>query len=389
MKKDRSIRFGLNYVPSQKWYYCWNDWSDDEIAADFDAMAALEIDHVRVMLVWPWFQPNPQVISEAHLDRLRSLMQIAAERNIDVLVCALTGWLSGYYFIPPNVTPLDVFRSPGVIDQIHVYFSSLLSVLREFTNFLGIDLGNEINMLAPDLPAREGDAWAYDLTMWLRRHMAGKWIVNGVDHQPWFMGKSFSSRHLIECYDVITLHAWPLFTSCLMRGGLTDPPACELSGFLTRMCRHMMTEMGQQKPIWIQEFGCSCEWGSLSEQEIYLRRSVENAIKAGATLFTWWCSHEIDPRYRFGSLEYDLGLLSTSNRPKPLANVFRSLIDEFADVPVSGFPEPDFDFGEHFSPRVTQHFDDVDGQEQNLSTTTWAAFQRFLDGERVGRSISG
>src|SRR4051794_33661198 len=29
-------RFGVNYVPSLNWYYCWNNWQPSSIARDLD-----------------------------------------------------------------------------------------------------------------------------------------------------------------------------------------------------------------------------------------------------------------------------------------------------------------------------------------------------------------
>src|SRR5690242_11104142 len=94
-------RFGVNYVPSRNWYYCWNDWDASAVAHDFDRIAEVGADHLRIMLVWPWFQPNPRVVSQGHLDRLEELLRLAAERKLDVLATLYTGWLSGYRFTPP------------------------------------------------------------------------------------------------------------------------------------------------------------------------------------------------------------------------------------------------------------------------------------------------
>jgi hypothetical protein len=52
-------RFGVNYTPSRRWWFCWNDWDADSIQRDLDAIAALGADHLRLLLIWPYFQPNP------------------------------------------------------------------------------------------------------------------------------------------------------------------------------------------------------------------------------------------------------------------------------------------------------------------------------------------
>ena len=97
---DRLLRhrFGVNYVPSRNWYFCWNDWKPQDIARDFDRIAEIGADHVRIMLLWPWFQPNPQFVSPAHLDRLEELMRLAAQRKLDVLVTIFTANLLGVFF---------------------------------------------------------------------------------------------------------------------------------------------------------------------------------------------------------------------------------------------------------------------------------------------------
>ena len=71
-------RFGVNYTPSHNWWFCWNDWDPSPIQRDLDAIAALGADHLRIMLVWPFFQPNPKWVSTAHLARLDQLLTLMA-----------------------------------------------------------------------------------------------------------------------------------------------------------------------------------------------------------------------------------------------------------------------------------------------------------------------
>jgi endo-1,4-beta-mannosidase len=377
----RTYRFGLNYVPSKRWYYCWNDWNASEIAEDLDAIAALGVDHLRVMVIWPFFQPNPTYVSDAHLARLKELMELARERNLDVFLSPLTGWLSGFRLLPPNVEPEAIFRSETILEQEIRYFEALTKIAATHDNFLGFDLGNEINVLAQELPLSVGDAWGEKITKALRLQVPGKWIVNGVDHHPWFTGRTFSPQHLVTAYDAVSIHAWSKFTSCLERGGLADPPSLNLSAFLTHLCRHLMARAGVSKPVWIQEFGCSDLWGDESSKAIYMRQSIVRAIQAGATWFTWWCSHDVERRYRFDPLEYDLGLFTTGNQAKPLAGVYRELIQEYASAPVitplpsnEALPEIEADF----SPMTLKRLPPEEEANQPLETTTWRLFDNYL-----------
>src|SRR5579871_3746949 len=92
-------RFGVNYTPSRNWWFCWNDWDAGSIARDLDAIAGLGADHLRIMLVWPFFQPNPNWVSGAHLERLDQLLSLMEQRKLDALVTVFTGQLSGWFFL--------------------------------------------------------------------------------------------------------------------------------------------------------------------------------------------------------------------------------------------------------------------------------------------------
>lgn len=368
MSVSRVIRFGLNYVPSRRWYYCWNDWERDAIARDFDAIAALGVDHLRVQLIWPWFQPNPSVVSEAHLARLSELMDLAAERRLDVFLCLLTGWLSGYRFLPPDVEARDIFLKEEVFHRCGIFFSAVADVVRKRENFLGFDLGNEINVIAGDLSVQAGDAWGKKITHRLRQLvLPHHWIVNGTDHQPWFRGKTFSAEHLARDYDAVTIHAWPKFTGCLQRGGLADPPSLHLARFLCLLASRFAAP--SSRPLWIQEFGCSGLWGSPAEQIRYMEATVSLAAMSGVAVFTWWCSHDIDPAYRFDPLEYDLGLLTTANQRKPLADVYARLIGEYAHF--ASLDTSDLAW-------IPSGFQPGPSHESTLSSSTWQLFDRYL-----------
>jgi hypothetical protein len=78
----------------------------------------------------------------------------------------------------------------------------------------------------------------------------------------------------------------------------------------------------------------------------FMERSIRSAAAAGATWFTWWCSHDISRGFCLEQLEYTLGLMTVENRPKPQAQTFRNLAEEFrakspADVRSdAGVPAP-------------------------------------------------
>lgn len=334
MDRFLTHRFGVNYVPSRNWYYSWNDFDPDSIARDMDALAGLSMDHIRLHTIWPWFQPNPATVSEAHLTRLRCVVELAGERGLDVWVAAFNGWLSGFAFVPPYLT-VDSFYREEAWDAQSRYLSAMAQALGDCPNFGGFDLGNEMNCCWRTQDLAEGDRWMARAFAECRAVSPQGVHVNGLDHQPWLWPSCFSPKALAEEQEIVPLHSWAFYTGAFERGGPLGAPSVHLLRTMAALVRSYAGD--PCKPVWMQEFGASLEWMTQEEAPRFMEASVRHGIEGGISWFTWWCSHDIDPRYQFISLEYDLGLLDLDNKPKPQALLFRDLAREMAGRPVA-FP---------------------------------------------------
>ncbi len=320
-----AYRFGVNYTPTRQWWYCWNDFDAGAIARDLDGIAALEADHIRIMLLWPSFQPNPWVVSQAHLDRLATLMELAGARGLDVCVSVFVGWLSGYSFKPPFQHD-DNFFTPGDTRKAQVLFlERVAETLRSFSNFLGIDLGNELNCCWHSDKLAVGDGWHDDVLALAARLLPEGVHVNGVDHNPWFQPTTFSPANLARSQQIIALHCWTFFTGALQQSGgdVLAAPSIHLPAAMAALARAYANDAA--KPIWVQEFGMSEEWTDVANIPRFLEDTIMSSISAGVSWFTWWCSHDLDPDYSFHSLEYPMGLLTREQQLKPYGATFREL----------------------------------------------------------------
>ena len=325
-------RFGVNYVPSKNWYYCYNNWNASDIRADLEAVANLGADHIRMMLIWPWFQPNPSYISEQHLSHLNDMLGIAAEMELDVLVTLYNGWLSGYGFLPPFLLDEPFYTAPAWQKAQLFYLQGVSQVAMTHDNFLGFDLGNEINCCWETTPA-VGDVWMKNIFQAMKKLCPGRIHVNGVDHKPWFTENSFSPEALLAEQSIIPLHCWPFWTGAGKYGGPLDTPYTHLTAGMAALARAYGNT--PEKPIWAQEFGVCSE--EMPEEDVprWLETSVTVAIAQGVSWFTWWCSHDVDPRFEFHPFEYHLGLLTQENRLKPQGEVFKELAQAYRGKAVS------------------------------------------------------
>jgi len=321
-------RFGVNYTPTRSWWYCWNDFQTDAIAQDLDTIAELGADHIRIMLIWPYFQPNPQEVSKAHLDRLETLMVLAKERQLDVCVSLFVGWLSGYAFKPSFQSNSSFYQlSKSQVHQEH-YVKSVAEVLKSHDNFLGLDLGNELNCCWNTDNLDIGDQWNSHMLKLANQCLDGI-HVNGVDHNPWFQPTTFSPKGLAETQKIIPLHCWTLFTGMLDRANRNcfDPRCLHLPEAMAALARSYAGDA--RKPIWIQEYGMSEDWTETKNIPRFLEESTLNAIDSGVSWFTWWSSHDLDRKYKFHPLEYSLGLITHDQKTKPQGHAFKKLAETY------------------------------------------------------------
>jgi hypothetical protein len=330
-------RFGVNYTPSRSGYYCYNDWRLDAIARDLDRVAEIGADHIRAMVIWPWFQPNPKVVSTAHLDRLDQLMRCAGERGLDVQPCLYTGWLSGYHFNPDFYQDEPFYTSAKWADAQDRYLAAVAARMRDHPNFLGFDIGNEMDWGWRGAPI-EADRWMKGVFQRMRDLYPDKIHVNGVSHAPWFADTTFSAQALVTEQPIVALHCWPFWTGAGRLGGPLDDPYTRLSAGMAALARGL--GQAPRKPIWIQEFGvCALEMPQ-ADLSTWLETSVSHAIDNGVSWFTWWASHDISRNYDFQPFEYGLGLMTNDNQIKEQGRTFRRLADHYRGKSVTRPQDP-------------------------------------------------
>jgi endo-1,4-beta-mannosidase len=334
-------RFGVNYTPSHSWWFCWNDWNADPIRRDLDAIAALGADHLRVMLVWPFFQPNPKWVSTAHLERLDQLIGLMRQQRLDALVTVFTGQLSGWYFLPPFNRLSDGFYTEKLMWDAQEHFvRELARVMKPHANVIGFDFGNELNTCW-QAPLAAGDAWMARMFALMNEVLPGRLHVNGVDHHPWFEDDTFSPRALAAARFPV-MHCYPYWTGAVKYGGATDAPSVKLLAGMAALIRAYAGT--QQKPVWAGEFNTCIEELPEKGQAAWLEQSVLAAIEQGVSWFSYWDSHDVDRKFAFNPLEYSLGLMTNDGRVKEQGRVFKELAATYrvkaVVFPKGSAPEP-------------------------------------------------
>ncbi|MGB7189906.1 MAG: cellulase family glycosylhydrolase [Acidobacteriaceae bacterium] len=324
-------RFGVNYTPSHNWWFCWNDWQTDPIERDLDAIAALGADHMRILLIWPDFQPNATWVSGAHLDRLSQLLTMMETRRLDAVVTVFTGQLSGQFFLPPFHTARSGFYTdPAMWNAQELFVRELARTIHPHANVIGFDLGNELNTCWTAEPA-QGDAWMTRMFALMDEAAPGRLNVNGVDEQPWFERTTFSPEAL-AAQRLPAIHCYPWWTGALKYGGPMDPPSTQLVAAMATLARAYMRD--HRRPVWAEEFNTCIASLTEAQQAEWLQMTVLSAKDAGVNWFTYWDSHDLNRKFAFNPVEYTLGLLTNDGKVKEQGKMFRELARAYGGKPV-------------------------------------------------------
>ncbi len=316
-------RFGVNYTPSHNWWFCWNDWDPSPIEKDLDAIASLNADHLRIMLIWPYFQPNLTWVDPLMLDRLHQLLTMMSQRRLDALITVFTGQLSGWFFLPPfNLPNAGFYTDPKIRAAQLLFIRKIAAVVHDHPNVIGLDLGNELNTCW-HAPTSDGDAWMDWIFAQIDKAMPGHLNVNGVDQQPWFRNTTFSPAALVANQRMPVMHCYPYWSGALKYGGPMDPPSIKLLAAMATLIRSYAGK--PQTPVWAGEFNTCIASLTQSQQGQWLERAVLAAIDQGVNWFSYWDSHDLNPKFTFNSVEYTLGLLTNDGQVKDQGRVFREL----------------------------------------------------------------
>lgn len=328
----RGLRFGANYTPSQSWMFSWMQLDLDEVRRDFEGLAGLGLDHVRLMPLWPQLQPNRTWVRPQAVEDVRAVVDAATEFGLDASVDALQGHLSSFDFVPAWLDTWhrrNMFTDPDAVAGQALLVRSLAEGLADRPNFLGLTLGNELNQFSGDPHPSPMRADAGQVTSWLDTLLdAAEAAAPGKEHlhsaydAVWYLdGHPFTPAHASRAGALTSIHSW-VFNGTAQRYGSRSFETDHHAEYLIELSRAFATD--RDRPIWLQEVGAPLNCMTAEEAPGFLEATVRSAATT-ANLWgvTWWCSHDVPRRFGdFPELEYTLGLVDSQRRPKATGRRF-------------------------------------------------------------------
>jgi len=173
--KDQPFILGVNYWPRQTAMFMWRQFDNSSIKEDMATISDLGFSCVRIFPLWEHFQPKPKIVPPARLDQLVEFLEMAGDRNLNVMVTLFTGHMNGLNWLPPwmllastersqyQVFSMDKVRTNKIMNQYvdSEVIEAQIFFLRELTNAVSghpalyaWNLGNEPSLWSIP-PARQ------------------------------------------------------------------------------------------------------------------------------------------------------------------------------------------------------------------------------------------
>lgn len=330
------LRWGANYTPSENWFHSWQDLNIDSVKADFESLAKLGLDHVRIFPLWPLLQPNRSLIRAAGIADVGRVVDAAGEFGLAVSVDGLQGHLSSFDFLPSWITSWhrrNMYTDAQVIEAESALIAALASEVTSRPNVLGMTLGNETNQFAverhPDqqatTPAQMGE-WITTLLKGLDHIWPDGTHQHSFDDNAWFVDSCpVTPTHAATLGDLTTVHSW-VFVAVARLFPEGHPARTLFADYLVQLAAAYATDPA--RPIWLQEIGAPYPAVPFEGAADFLENSLRPVLDTPNLWgVTWWCSHDVSRKLAdFPELEYTLGLLDADRKVKPAGQRLAELI---------------------------------------------------------------
>lgn len=373
---DQPFLLGVNYWPRRKAMYWWNDFDAGEVRDEFAMIRELNLDLVRIFLLWDDFQPAPNEIAREKIKHLTTVCDIAADAQLKLDVTFFTGHMSGPNWAPrwllgePRVeTTLQVvsqgrvvksgyrnfFTDAVALDAEKLLLRTIVGELKSHPALGMWNLGNEPDLFAQPPTYQAGRAWMREMTNVIRELDDAHPITCGLHVASLVRDNSLRVNEVYAETDVAVMHAYPMYADWA-RSPLD-------AWYVPFTCAAVSALCGKQTLM--EEFGgCTAprgepsqtwKWNAYgeprkqfmaSEEDLakYLHATLRNLHTVGATGALLWCfadyAQELWNRPPCDEARHErfFGLVRTDGSLKPHAEV----LEKFAATRPTIQPIPEW-----------------------------------------------
>lgn len=329
MDAERFV-LGVNYWPRSAAMGWWSRFDAAEVDDDFALLADLGMQVVRVFLLWDDWQPTPDVVSPACLQRFGRVADLAERHGLGLDVTFFTGHMSGPNWAPrwllhdgaPEPPPAvrqvvsggrvvaqgyrNPFHDPVALAAERLLLDTVVGSFRKHPAIWMWNLGNEPDLFAwPRTPAA-GRAWVADMTDRIKDLDPRHPVTCGLHVASLLEDNALRVHDVFEETDVAVMHAYPMYLPWARHDLDPDlvPFTCALVSAMTGKATLMeewggcTAPPGEPSQVWEwTSYGAPRRQFMASEEDLarYVEAVLPKLVDVGATGALLWCFADYHP----------------------------------------------------------------------------------------------
>ena len=235
MSEESRFLTGVNYWPRRKAMYWWSAFDPSEVADEFDVIASLGMDVVRIFLLWDDWQETPDTVSPARMADLGSVCDLAAERGLGLDVTFFTGHMSGPNWAPewlldaktrhpsPRVRQIvsggevidssyrNMFHDPIALAAERLLISTVVSEFAAHDAIWMWNLGNEPDLFAYPETADAGRRWVSEMSDLVRSFDPNHPVTTGLHVASLLENNGLRVDQVFAESDLAVMHGYPMY----------------------------------------------------------------------------------------------------------------------------------------------------------------------------------
>ncbi|WP_433289824.1 beta-galactosidase trimerization domain-containing protein [Pseudonocardia sp. CA-142604] len=326
---------GVDYHPSSAGCRIWTEWDPAAIAHDFERMAEAGLNTVRFFVFWRDFEPEPGCIDMDMLERLRQVVDAAAQANLACVISLFTIWMNGQLLDLPWRQGRSLWRDDDMLALEEKFATAVAREVGGCSNLLAFDLGDEIGCVDPVEAAastvEQIADWQTRLAAVLRLEAPNVLVLQANDASG-VLGPSPFGADNSAALDLIGIHGFPVWAPGSIESTLSFK-ATNLTPFLVRFASAYGVPF-------VDELG---SYGvDDATAAAYLRASAASAIGNGASGILVWCWQDIAAEaepYTDRPMERFAGLRRLDGSAKPAMREYSRIVGAATELAMRG-PRP-------------------------------------------------
>ena len=212
LERDGKAAFlvGANYIPPRDWLANLRTWDAPAVEADMAALERLGVRTIRWFPLWPLTQPDPDTIDETVLRRVDEVVRLAGRHHIDVQISPLTGWMSGYFVLPPWARGATCSSTRRRWRPRQRLVGQIATRYRGNPAVQGFDFGNELNVVVEFVRTKATvpgmEAWMDAIYRAFKSGSPEHLVTNGIGTG---FTKEFNVDAIARTSDYVSVHSYP------------------------------------------------------------------------------------------------------------------------------------------------------------------------------------